>query len=229
MALFSTLYDWVMPELPGCDIPIINFHIRKQAREFLRRTTLWREDVTITLVAGQALYPIVPIVPGVNPSDADTDVGVPLGVLTVCVNNQPINPLTEQTRPADGVLIQPCQPNAWFQFTPDYIQFYPTPDNAATYTAIVQIYKTIPLTSTDLVMPDALYSHYMEILANGVKASLMGMAKKPWSNQELALVYNRMFADGVLSTRDKYRSGGQRSATRITFPAFGHGAYGKRY
>lgn len=221
MANFSVLYDWVLPELPGCDLPIVNFHIRKVVRQFLKRTTLWREDVAIVLVPGQSLYPVTPIVPGVTPSDSDTDVGVPLGILTCTVNNQVINPITEQTRPADGILVQPCQPNAFFQFTPDYVTFYPVPDNAATYTALLHIYKTIPLTAADQSMPDAIYSHYVEAIANGVKSSLMGMPKKPWSNIEMALTYNKMFADSTLALRDRFRSGGVRNATRITFPRFG--------
>lgn len=46
-------------------------------------------------------------------------------------------------------------------------------------------------------LPFIYYDQYLELLTMGVKANLLRMLNKPWTNLQLAMVYDRAFQQGI--------------------------------
>ena len=57
---FTALHDDVLPYLPGAPVPLVDSAIRKATREFLRRTTVLRQEFTFTTTPGIDTYRLNP-------------------------------------------------------------------------------------------------------------------------------------------------------------------------
>lgn len=60
-------------------------------------------------------------------------------------------------------------------------------------------YVTIAVTPPDAVcdLPAIYYDEYLDLLLLGAKARILRMNNKPWTNLQLAVAYDRSFAEGI--------------------------------
>lgn len=202
---FSSLYDHIMPYLPGAEPAIINFHIRRALREFYKRTTLWRESFTFETAPDQPTYLLQP-----------TN-GMIHSILSVVCEGNPLPVAPEHMRPpatANG-----SRPTGWFSTHPNLLSLTPKPD--AEYTIVLEAVNTITLDNSVTEFLEETYNEYAEAIASGVVGNMMLMPGKPWTQKDSAAIYIGQFIRTVIATRAKLRDGGQPNASTIRGPRYG--------
>lgn len=188
---FSALYDYIIPYVPGVEKPIVDSQIRKATREFMKRTTLFRETFSFPTIPGTSTYQLVPTfgqVASVIQAWIDTDM-------------HDLKPAVEHKRPPVGAR----KPEAWFTTIPDMLTLYAQPD--AVYTITVNAVVTLKIIDTEL--PRALALHHAEALSAGVLALLYSMPGKPWTQSDAAREAGRIYAGAINTIRASLRDGGQ--------------------
>lgn len=188
---FSTLYDKILPYLPGAETPIVDNQMRKVLREFMTRTTMVRESFALTTTAGVSTYRLQPVY------------GQVCGILRVWPDGRhpPLPPVNE----ASAYPRENAKPVAWFAHIPDVISLYPTPD--AAYTFYIDAATTATQDATEF--PEELAHHYGEVIAAGVLAAMMSMPGKPWTQGDAAKSAARMYGGQLRELRARVREGGQ--------------------
>lgn len=200
---FSDLYDFVLPYLPGAEIPLVDASIRKAARDFLRRTTLKREEFAF------------PTVPGVSQYQLNGLSGQVSSVMWVREEGQEglLPVATEDYRRQNG------RRTAWWSPTPTVLALYPTPEKVVEMRLEAAV--TLPLDATDL--PDNLLDTYAEVLASGVLSMMYAMPGKPWTSRDAAVVAGRAYSQEIKTIRGRLRDGGQSNQSTFS-PTFKFGA-----
>lgn len=188
---FSTLYDLILPYLPGAETPIVDNQIRKVLRDFLQRTTLQRESFTLTTTAGVATYALTPTY------------GIVSAVLRVWRPDspRPLPPLAEHYQ----FPLESGEPAMWTNVIPSILKLHPVPDDVYTY--YVDTALTAAQDTTEL--PEELVHHYGEVIAAGVLSAMMAMPGKPWTQADASKITGRMYAGKVRELRGHVREGGQ--------------------
>lgn len=214
--LWSALFPFVIPELPGAPEPLVEHYIRQTAIEFCEESQTLQVDIDpVNIVATTGTYSLV------APA-AYTFGGDPVMIKWAWVNGQQIYPasqeelnkLTEKwsTKTASFV-------SNYTQLTQDTVTLFPIPDFSSTggFTAKIALRPSLAATG----LPDWHMNKYIQEIATGTKAAMMGMVGKSWSNTEGEQKYAALFA----SRMTKATVEGQRSFTRTTqtvrFPRYG--------
>lgn len=192
MATFDDLYDYVLPYLPGAEQGIVDFHIRRALREFLKRTAIWRQVIEFNTTAGVATYSLQP-----------TE-GVVSSVMDVRVDGRYAPPVPEDRR---DPYVAPGVPSGWYNLLPQVITLYPQP--LGVVPVRVEAILTLPVDDTVRTFPDHVRDEHAESIAAGAVSGMMLMPGKPWSKAESAAVYGRIFGSAIRDTRGKLRDGGQ--------------------
>lgn len=188
---FSTLYDKILPYLPGAETPIVDNQLRKVLREFMTRTTIIRESFTLTTTPGVSTYRLQPVYGQVS------------AILRVWPEGQvpPLPPVSDHALYPR----EPARPVAWFAHVPDVLSLYPTPD--AAYEYFIDAAVTAAQDAT--TFPEELAHHYGEAIAAGVLAAMMSMPGKPWTQGDAAKSAARMYSGTLRELRARVREGGQ--------------------
>ncbi len=179
---------------------------RRAAQEFFRRSSVWKEDVSIALVADQPLYPIV------------TSTGtVPVLVVSASIADRDVDP-TRRDEDMIGMFGPAWRevkgaPVDLLQTSPDSVRMFPMP--AASGESLIASVSVTP--SDDATgIPDALAIRYRDAIAAGALARMMLSAKKPWSDDARGTMYLNKFEAGI----------GKAQSDRAT--GFGRGRAGSR-
>lgn len=207
---FSQLHDHVVPALPGADTPIVNYHIRRAVREFLKRTCIWREQV--------AQFNVTPGVAGYALSSSDPAAEV-CEVLSVVLDGKQLGVVSDRDRVAYGVTSDRDFPRGWSRLTPRVVTFSEAPLQA--YPCNIEVALTVTQNPAVTQMPDFLVQDYVEAMADGAKASAMLMAGKPWTNPQLGEFHGTRFKLAVNALRAQINDGGRVNVHRFTGPRFG--------
>lgn len=191
---FSTLYDQVKPYLPGAESAMIDAQIRKVLREFMKRTTLIREQFAFDTIPGASTYQLIPAFGQVS------------SVLEVFYDDSSGNEIKLRPRPEElRYQRSPAQPDSWWTAIPDMITVSPVPDN--TYTISVRAATT--LKQDDTTFPEDLAKHYGEAIAAGVMATMYAMPGKPWTSSQSSIQAGRVYNGAIRTIRGNLRDGGQ--------------------
>ena len=210
MASFSQFYDHIAPFVIGADTPIIDFHIRRVAREFLRRTCVWREQVQpFDLTIGQPAYVMAS-------ANADAEV---CNIMSVVIDGEPLPVVQAKARPAYGQNSELRKPRGWSKLTPRVLRFSDSPDKA--YTCHVEVALSMALSEAVQTLPDFMLTDYNDVFTAGVLASMMMTPGKPWTNLEGGTMHNQRYKVGLLATRAEYDDGGKINLHQFRGPRFG--------
>lgn len=194
---FTALHDDVIPYLPGAAVPIIDSAIRKATREFLRRTTVLRQEFTFTTTPGADTYRLTP---------AFGQVSSVLGVYEAGVD-RPLPVATEHARHA-GAVTQ----TAWQSPTPNVLRILPVPAEPKEF----RVEAVITLGFEDTEFPDDIFENYSEALALGTLSVMYSMPGKPWTSADAARSAGRGFGNEIRRVRSLLRDGGQPNASTLT-------------
>lgn len=184
MSALSEYHDLLLPELPGCTAAMVNLHLRKTARAFCQRTSVWRETLAaIGLVANQATYTMA--VP------ANSEV---VKVTSITVNNELLwvdkeAPNSNATK--SNKLPKYRRDDPPFTLSADMAAITLIDDEipTATVTGGLVVIAALKPTAAAAVLPDFLLVEYSDAIQHGTLYRLMRMGKKPWGDRPLAADY----------------------------------------
>lgn len=206
-ALFNTLFDEVLPDVPGVPQNVALNAIRNSIIEFCARSQIWTaEHSAVDIVATQADYPFVPPI-------ADTVIA---GVSSVRYNGIRIYPvtLTELDSEVTNWKIRTGPPKRHFQRSSDKLSLFPIPSDslAGALTFTVALKPSRASTGAD----SWLFEKYREEFAHGAKYKLFGMQKKPWTDPALAGYHKDLFDVAVSNAAREAAKSMSKTAIRTT-------------
>jgi len=213
----SDMYDFVMPYCPGATSSFVDSQIRRVMRQFLRRSTILRELLPLTLTPNVNSLVLTPTTAGLEVAGV-LWLRVNTGFDTGAVQFNPIHQLQEESGYRSDNNAVTGAPRGYNYFTPSAVIVSPPPDKA--YPVQVEVYETTPLDGSVTTYPPAC-SPYLDVIGRGVVAELMGMPAKPFSDPQHAMLYQKLFGERTLAIRDELRQGGSRSVATARGPRFG--------
>lgn len=143
----------------------------------------------------------------------------PHKIISVCIGDRPIPVLPESVRLPAAAWPVPARPQRWFSPAARILRLYPTPD--AAYEVEVDVVCVLSLTHRLNVIPESFAVDYLDVLADGVVASLKQQAGKPWFDLQGAMIYGGRFAQSMRTIRAALRDGDQPNSSRFIGPRFG--------
>jgi hypothetical protein len=179
----SAFYNFVMPELPGVPLALVDQHLLTVARDFCDRTSVWRDSFP-------DLYPM----PGY--STLPLDLPEPrsraafVRLLDVRVGEQWLWSALEPRGTVSGTpQWPPGQPPFTIADTPMGLEITFDTEPVARVQLVGSMQPAIGATS----LPDVLLNKHSEAIRTGVLSRLMRMVGKPWSNAEQAGLYGQTY------------------------------------
>ena len=177
---FSTLYDWILPDVRGFEKPLVDQKILEAAREFCSTTRCWRETLDpIITVANEPQYEIEGL-----------DQAALLEVVHAELDGMDITPARAKDYRARE-RAETGTPSSRLAFYGDVIVLHPTPTQSGSVVT-VEAYLTPSNKATQL--PSFVADAYPETIARGAKAYLYEMSSKPWSDPARAERLMREFS-----------------------------------
>lgn len=204
------LYDEVLPHLPGITLPFAMHHIRLAAMEFCSKTRAWNFiSDPLNIVAGD---PLILTESNVNSAE-------PVAVLQVWYKDAPLGPLDEHGQ--DGLrTAQADTPYRWSGLPNAVgINLWPTP-NASEAGVVKMRIALRPKRTADYIDAD-IYNQWYPTLADGAKARMFLVPKKPYTDINMARISRAEFLRGVADARWKKAMGYTPAVSAAVPPPFG--------
>lgn len=168
----------IEPQAGGAPEPVIVRTLEQAARDFCRRSGIWRQDLDpVSLTADEAQYDFD------APFGADVEFIVHAYYGESALSRTGLNVLLAASR--SGATGAPTHIAAE---TGQQFRLYPTPDSSATKTVTVHA----ALVPTREEVPDWL-ARYRDALVYGALWRLMEAPGQPWSNVQAAQYYDQAF------------------------------------
>jgi hypothetical protein len=189
MKSWSSWFNDLMPSLPGCGTDIATHELRRAAQEFFGRSRAWRVVLdAISVGINEAEIEILPdetqqFIVRVESSAWE---GQPLAVKTV----EEI-----ESKYGGDWMDQTGTPDTITQMQHGTVRLMPSPVVAG----VLRCRVTVKPSDSASGIPDAQAYQYRDAIADGAKARLMLMPKKPWTNPELGGVASGMFEAAITS------------------------------
>lgn len=187
MTLPTAWDDELFASLPGATTDLVKLQLQSTIRDFCRRSGAWIVDSTLNIKADRSTYDFSKISQGE-------------AVMTMAVIIDEAYKSLADVFPATGISYRGSYV---YSTKPGVLVVEPTPtkdiDNAFTVSiAYMPIYDA---TSYD----DLFGTLWYDYILDGVKARMMSMPGKPFSNLQLAAIHQRMYKSGISNARDTAR------------------------
>lgn len=207
-AAWSAFYDDVLPHVPGCATPLADYHLKRSAINFMRKTRAWRLSGLAADAGGTALRAFAAL-----PTSL-----VPVGARV----------LTIESCKYDGTRLLPRTPEQldeqysdWTAVTgsplylvrPRDVQmtgFFMVPAPLAASTALLRLELSLCPTETAVGVDDNIFAEYRVAIADGAKATLLAMRRSPWADVEMAAAYGQATAAAISAAQLRADRGADR-------------------
>ncbi len=207
----AALTVWTQPlaaVLPGATAAQLEEKLRHAAKEFYLQSRAWRTVLGPFTVT--AANPAVTLTP---PADARVmwvrAAWLQEGTVVTALVPSPCK-ITESRSE------RPRQ--YYFDPPTGVLQLWPTPD--ATLSNVLYAEVALAPTTAAAAFPDLAESHHFEAIEHGALARLFAMPNKPWTNQDEARRYARMFRRACIEMRAVSDQGYTHSDPPWRFPPF---------
>jgi hypothetical protein len=191
---YTDCFNEVLPEMPGVSTAMAENAIRNAVIEFCKRSGVWRHWADPqNVVAGVSTYDLEPA--------PQSDVA---SIVVLKVDDEKCNPASEDHLEGN------------WQTERGTVDRYMQQDmTSVTLVKVPDLNISRGLTMTLSLMPRRasasfpawIWNQYYEGIAQGAKAKLMAMPKKPWTDQKTALYYQLKFDSAIAgATADAARS-----------------------
>lgn len=185
MKAWSSFFADLLPQLPGCPDPLIEHELLRACQTFFEKTRTWQETQGLVAVsANQTTFAIAP-------SDSAQELvrlekawldGKPLNVVSATFMD---NEFGSDWQTHTGSV------NRVVQIAPGTGIFYPIPLAASTLGLKLRL--SVKPSDTATGIPNDQFAKHKDALACGALARLMGYAKQPWTDQNMAMVKAAVF------------------------------------
>lgn len=213
MATLSSLNHLILPHAAGAPLPAVYTAIRASAAEFLRRTRLWPQRITMAVTPAVIHIP-VPLNGGIMFEIARGEDGYG----RVWFDGDRLRPVEFATlTPQELDVSSVGTPRRYSQPAEQTISLVPR----GTGELMLDTYCTLPVTgpAMDGYLPDTLAAEHAQSVASGALARLMVIPKRDWTNPQLAGVHMAIFNADCDRLFARYVQGQQRAPLR-TKPSF---------
>lgn len=203
--------QFVAQQIPGAPDTLIQSMLTRILNDFYTRSTAWRANVgPYNVVGGIDRVDL-------NPVDQNTRLQFVLGAYLFPFNGAQ-DPLTlfPSTRQFLGGTAAP--PSRYYMQQPDQMILYPKPDQS--YGNILFAYAALVPTSLAAILPDQSYTQHVDALIWGTMSRLYLMSKRPWSDKELGMMFEKKYRQEILLYRDLANRGYGPADTGFRFPSF---------
>lgn len=198
--------DDVMPSLSGIEIELVTTHIRSSAIEFCEQSYAWRVDMLpVTVNANQRQYLI-------NSPYDDAEI---VRVEQAFLNDKELRVTSASALAQRDInfLSHKAIPVNYVQEYTDRMSLYPLAN--ADFNKGLTCKLSLRPSRVANGMNDSIGKRYFEAIAQGTKARLFEMPKKPWSDGNLSVYHRAKFNMMVKMARDEVASGYGRGPKRI--------------
>lgn len=208
MTLLKEFYDLLMPELPGCSTAMVDHQLRQTAREFCLRTGAWRLPFDpMNLLAGQGTYDL-------DSPEPESEV---VKLYSFAIGGKLLWQDADHA-PAGTALHLPYLRNTPpFTLSPDLLELTLAPElvPSADASGGLQLVGSLKPNASATRLPEFLKSQYSDTMRHGVLSRLMLMAKKPWTDRDLASVYAGRWQAELNFAAYQVQVGNTRAALRV--------------
>jgi hypothetical protein len=203
--------QYVAQQVPGAPDTLISSTLVRVLNDFYTRSTAWRENV--------GPYPVNGGVAEVdlNPVDQNKAIQFVLGAYLFPFNNAN-DPLQLAPTVRQFIGGTPATPSRYYMQKPDQLLLYPVPDQ--TYGNILYVYASLVPTTLAAKLPDQSYTQHVDALIWGCLARLYMMSKRPWSDKQLGMEFEKKYRREILIYRDIANRGYGSADTGFRFPPF---------
>lgn len=203
---FNLFYDEVLPEIPGYVPSLVDQMIRESCIEFCRRTRIWKGTVIGDIVTNDPSYALTPATQAVIHEVRRVSVsGKDLGVFSPDEKDGDSRTWRSTVGPASDY---------YAGYDEDEIFIFPLPD-ADIVGGLEADLVFMPARACTQV-PDFLYERHSAVIAKGAKYRLMAMGKKPWTDRQLSVAYERDVEIAIGSLGANISRGRTRNPLRVT-------------
>lgn len=184
MAVWADFYPQLMPSVRGCPNPTANLALCEAAREFFRRTRLWREWLDpVTVQDGQREYDLdMPSGSVVVRVEACTSNGRPMDVLSA---NELESDFTAHDQSGAGIVSK------------DRVTFHLT--RLVPTGSVLQARVSLMPSKAASGIPNDLYEQHCEDIVAGAKHRLMLLPNTDFNNPSLAGFEGDKFQSAIAS------------------------------
>ena len=189
MSDLNRLLDNLRIRVPGATDGALQLEVWNVVNDFLRRTNLWLQEVEMDITVGETVYDVTP--------DGVAEISRLMGVVD-----------------ADNFAVQA------FMQTPGIITLKNTPTATATYVATVACSISDVTDRSDYpVIPDWMWTRYIDAFADGVQGRMFSQIAKPYSNTNMAAYHTNRFNNAAARARVEGRRENVFSAQRWAYPS----------
>lgn len=208
---WSYWYPDLLPQLPGCPDPVIDYELRRVAQDFFERTRAWQViQAPVAIAKAQSTVTI-------TPADSAQEL---VQIERAWLDGRPLSLTSAST-------LDSLYPDDWsvregvttdlVPLSPGVMQLYPLP--AAAATTGLKLRLSVRPSDTATGIQDDMAVAWRESLACGCRARLMLQKDKAWSNFEIGSLdsgrYESYVAKATLSAAMAFAGG--RIASRPSF------------
>lgn len=206
MKLWSSFYDYVMPELPGIDSALVDVYLRDKAIDFCEQTWCLVDNLdAFDTVADTYEY------------DLDsTETGMEVfAIKQAWVDDAPIDPITmdDLYGTAADWRTYSGKPRYYAQENFGTVLLFEPPDGVYSVSIAAVLRPKVDATG----VPDRVYSDYRRIISWGTLAALMAQPAKPWSNPERSDYYRREYEAAITKSTVLANRARARATVQVTF------------
>lgn len=184
MKAWASFHPYVLPDVIGCPIPVVDHALREAAREFCLRSHAWRETEEFEA-------------PGaINLFDFDTPNGTDLlKVISASVAGDELDVFT--SIPSDWSISTPCD-GLYHAGEGEYMVFG-TPSAGAPIQIVISVRPSVTATGVG----NELFASHADDIAAGAKARLLRSPRKEWTDLAQAGIFKAEFESAIHSAANK--------------------------
>lgn len=186
MAALASFYRFILPEVPTCSFPQLDFHLRETARTFCVRTGVWRGAFDpVDSIAGQATYDLF------TPESQSEAIRI----TSLAVNG--VNLWTDAESSDDEYTESPKYPRAVLPFVLSVdlksITLVPSEVPSSSVSAGLQVSGVMRPSVNAQYLPDFLLDRFSDAMRFGTLSRLFRLGNVPWTDRQLAVDYSKEF------------------------------------
>lgn len=199
MKAFSTFYDHLLPELPGCTTAMVDLHLLQVARDFCSKTACWQDNFpTITAQEDTLTYVL----------DTPEVKSLLVRPLRLTIASELVWSAIDPAADEDQPEFARDQPPFSINGDADEITFTEQP------VGDIVIFGAMRPALNATTLPDLLLNDYLEAMRTGTLSRLMVMGNKPWTDRDLAGVYDAAYGRLATAAAVKAQGGNTRKPLR---------------
>ncbi len=199
----SVLYDEIRPHALKASLPAIDIAIRRAARYFCANSTVWRDSISVDVVAGLPEYSLV---------DTNSDAEVlDIEAAQFNVSSAMQIPMVATSPERLGEQSFAPYPCVFFLDPPSRIVIGPTSAITQNIPAGLWVRCILQPTLTATTLDSGLLQRANQAIVNGALAWLLSQKNTPWTDLMLSADFKRMFEANIKHLKTQVELGFQRT------------------